>query len=90
VDGTELVNSIKAAQTISNIGLITKQNAKGHLQIISTDIRTAKPLTGTEFEVRNFQGKVLAKGTSDGSGFANIELSDKPFLLVAKKFVASR
>ena len=70
----------------SNIGLITKQDAKGNLQVISTDIRTAKPLTGTEFEVRNFQGQVLSKGTSDGSGFANIELSDTPFLLVAKKF----
>jgi len=70
----------------SNIGLITKQDAKGNLQVISTDIRTAKPLTGTEFEVRNFQGQVLSKGTSDGSGFANIELNDTPFLLVAKKF----
>ncbi len=70
----------------SNIGLITKQDAQGNLQVISTDIRTAKPLTGTEFEVRNFQGQVIAEGTSDGSGFANIELSDTPFLLVAKKF----
>ena len=70
----------------SNIGLITKQDAKGNLQVISTDIRTAKPLTGTEFEVRNFQGQILSKGTSDGSGFANIELNDTPFLLVAKKF----
>lgn len=70
----------------SNIGLITKQDAKGNLQVISTDLRTAKPLTGTEFEVRNFQGQVLSKGTSDGSGFANIELTKTPFLLVAKKF----
>ncbi len=70
----------------SNIGLITKQDAKGNLQVISTDIRTAKPLTGTEFEVRDFQGQVLSTGTSDGSGFANIKLEDTPFLLVAKKF----
>ena len=70
----------------SNIGLITKQDAKGNLQVISTDLRTAKPLTGTEFEVRNFQGQLLSKGTSDGSGFANIKLNETPFLLVAKKF----
>ncbi|MEH6456130.1 MAG: MG2 domain-containing protein, partial [Cocleimonas sp.] len=70
----------------SNIGLITKQDAKGNLKVVSTDIRTAKPLAGTEFEVRNFQGQVLSTGTSNGSGFANIELSDTPFLLVAKKF----
>ena len=70
----------------SNIGLISKLDAKGNLQVTSTDIRTAKPLPGTEFEVRNFQGKILSAGTSDGSGFANIELSETPFLLVAKKF----
>ena len=70
----------------SNIGLIAKQDAKGTLRIISTDLRTAKPLTGTEFEVRNYQGQLLSKATSDGSGFASMGLSSTPFLLVAKKF----
>lgn len=70
----------------SNIGLITKQDAQGNLRVISTDIRTAEPLTGVEFEVRNFQGQPLAKAISDGSGFATIELSATPFLLIAKKF----
>ncbi len=53
----------------SNIGLITKREANGDLSIISTDIRTAKPLTGTEFEIRNYQGQLLSKATSDGSWF---------------------
>jgi len=70
----------------TNIGLIAKQDAKGNLKIISTDLRTAEPLTGVELEVRNFQGQVLARAKSDGSGFASIELSKTPFLLVAKKF----
>ncbi|GAA0421212.1 MG2 domain-containing protein [Cocleimonas flava] len=70
----------------SNIGLITKREANGDLSIISTDIRTAKPLTGTEFEIRNYQGQLLSKATSDGEGFAKVQLSETPFLLVAKKF----
>ena len=70
----------------SNIGLIAKRDAKGKLRIISTDIRTAEPLTGVNLEVRNFQGQVLGKATSDGSGFAEIDISATPFLLVAKKF----
>jgi uncharacterized protein YfaS (alpha-2-macroglobulin family) len=70
----------------SNIGLIAKQDAEGNLHVISTDIRTAEPLTGVEFEVRNYQGQLLAKAQSDGSGFANIKLSATPFLLTAKKF----
>jgi len=80
-------NNILASQNFiaSNIGLVTKQDAKGNLKVISTDLRTAKPLPGTEFEVRNFQGQVLSTGTSDGQGFADIKLTDTPFLLVAKK-----
>lgn len=70
----------------SNIGLIAKQEADGSVHIISTDLRTAKPLTGTEFEIRNYQGQLMASGTSDGSGFAKIPLTSTPFLLIAKKF----
>jgi len=70
----------------SNIGLIAKKDGKGNLHIISTDLRTAEPLTGVEFEVTNYQKQILGKATSDGSGFANIELSGTPFLLIAKKF----
>lgn len=70
----------------SNIGLIAKQDGKGDLSIITTDIGTSKPLTGVELEVRNFQGQVMASAKSDGSGFAKIELSAIPFLLIAKKF----
>ncbi len=81
-------NITKSSQNFiaSNIGLITKQDAQGNLNIISTDIRTAKPLTGTEFEVRNYQGQLLSEATSDGSGFATMKLTNTPFLLVAKKF----
>lgn len=70
----------------SNIGLIAKQDGHGNLHIISTDIRDAKPLTGVELEVRNYQGQVLATAKTDGDGFANVKLDKTPFLLVAKKF----
>jgi uncharacterized protein YfaS (alpha-2-macroglobulin family) len=70
----------------SNIGLIAKQDATGVLHVISTDIRTAEPLTGVDLEVRNYQGQLLATAQSDGSGFAKIKLSATPFLLIAKKF----
>ena len=69
----------------SNIGLIAKQDAKGKLNIISTDIRTATPLSDVNLEVLNFQGQLLGKASTDGSGFASIEPSGVPFLLVAKK-----
>ncbi|PID44963.1 MAG: hypothetical protein CSB47_10605 [Proteobacteria bacterium] len=70
----------------SNIGLIAKQDGHGNLHVISTDLRDANPLTGVELEVRNYQGQVMATGTTDGKGFADIKLDGTPFLLVAKKF----
>lgn len=70
----------------SNIGLIAKQDAMGNLRIISTDLRTAEPLTGVDIEVKNFQGQVLATAKSDGDGFAKVELTATPFVVVAKKF----
>ncbi len=82
-------SKLKVSQNFiaSNIGLITKLDANGKLRIISTDIRTAEPLTGVELEVMNYQGQQMGKATSNGSGFAEIELEKlTPFLLVAKKF----
>jgi len=81
-------NKTKVSQNFiaSNIGLIAKQDANGHLSIISTDIRTSEPLTGVELEVRNFQGQKMGDAKTDGSGFAKIELSSTPFLVIAKKF----
>ena len=81
-------DKISASQNFiaSSIGLIAKQDSNGKLRIISTDIRTAEPLTGVELEIRNFQGQSMGKATTDGSGFAEVELSSTPFLLVAKKF----
>ena len=70
----------------SNIGLIAKQDGKGNLHIISTDIKTSEPLTGVDFVVTNYQGQTLGTATSDGSGFSTMELSGTPFLLTAKKF----
>ncbi|MEE9326490.1 MAG: MG2 domain-containing protein [Cocleimonas sp.] len=82
-------SKLKVSQNFiaSNIGLITKQDANGKLRIISTDIKTAEPLTGVELEVKDYQGQSMATATTDGSGFAEIELDNRtPFLLVAKKF----
>ncbi len=81
-------DKVSASQNFiaSNIGLIAKQDGNGNLHVISTDIRTAEPLTGVNLEVRNYQGQLMATAQSDGSGFATLELSATPFLLTARKF----
>jgi len=70
---------------VSNIGLLAKQDAADKLHIISTDLKTAKPLVGVQLEISNYQGRVIAKGQSDSQGFATLALPSTPFLLKATK-----
>ncbi len=69
----------------SNIGLIAKLEENLTLHVISTDIRSGQPLAAVEIGAYNFQNQLLAEGKSDGSGFLNLKLSEKPFLIEARQ-----
>ncbi|HVI43299.1 MAG TPA: MG2 domain-containing protein [Chitinophaga sp.] len=69
----------------SNIGLIAKRGNDNSMLVAVTDIRDAKPLTGVELEVLDYQNQVIFKTKSDGDGLATFELKRKPYLLIAKK-----
>ncbi|UYQ92238.1 MG2 domain-containing protein [Chitinophaga horti] len=69
----------------SNIGLIAKRGNDNSMLVAVTDIRDAKPLSGVELELLDYQGIVLEKGKSDGDGIATFQLKRKPYLLIAKK-----
>jgi uncharacterized protein YfaS (alpha-2-macroglobulin family) len=70
---------------MSNIGLLAKQDANKKLHIITTDLKTAAPLSGVQLEIFNYQGQLLAKGQSDSQGFASLTVLATPFLLKASK-----
>lgn len=69
----------------SNIGLLAKRGSGGALRVVATNLRDAKPMSGVEVDVRNFQNQSLATGKTDGDGFANIDMAATPFYLVAKQ-----
>ncbi|MGH9389605.1 MAG: MG2 domain-containing protein, partial [Vicinamibacteria bacterium] len=69
----------------SNIGLLAKRDQRGKLLIVTTDLRTSRPLPGVELTVKNFQNQSLASTVSDQNGFASIEAEAKPFYLLAEK-----
>lgn len=69
----------------SNIGLIAKRGNDNSMLVAATDIRDAKPLSGVELELLDYQGLVLTTGKSDGDGIASFQLKKKPYLLIAKK-----
>jgi alpha-2-macroglobulin len=69
----------------TNIGLTAKRGSNNQLFIAATNIISTEPMNGVDLQILDYQRQVIAKGTSGSDGFANIELKQKPFLLVAKK-----
>lgn len=67
--------------TVEETGEIQKvamsdERVKGAIEIYKTDSKTKSPIKGVEFELRNKDGKVLAKLTTDKKGYAKTDLLD--------------
>ena len=68
----------------SDIGLVAKLEANGGLHVVTTDIGTARPLSGLRVRAYNYQNQLLGETTSDGNGFAFLGLEDRPFYVSAE------
>ena len=67
--------------TVEETGEIQKvamsdERVKGAVEIYKTDSETKSPIKGVEFELRNKDGKVLAKLITDKKGYAKTDLLD--------------
>lgn len=67
--------------TVEETGEIQKvamsdERVKGAVEIYKTDSKTKSPIKGVEFELRNKDGKVLAKLITDKKGYAKNDLLD--------------
>ncbi|MGX5820241.1 alpha-2-macroglobulin family protein [Chitinophaga lutea] len=69
----------------SNIGLIAKRGSDNSMVVAVTDIRDAKPLSGVDLDILDYQQQVIQSVKSDGDGFARVELKRRPYLLVARR-----
>jgi len=69
----------------SNIGLIAKRGNDNGMVVAVTNILTAKPMTGVDIEILDYQKQVIFKTASDADGLAKFNLTRKPYLLVAKQ-----
>ena len=68
----------------SNIGVIVKANTGGRLWVTVNNILDVTPLKGAEVKAYNYQLQVIGTGTTDGDGFATIDVKGKPFILTAE------
>ncbi|WP_353196438.1 MG2 domain-containing protein [Parapedobacter defluvii] len=69
----------------SNIGLIAKRGNDNSVTVVATDILTTQPLQGVEVKLLDYQQQVIQTATTDNEGFARIEATRKPFMLIASK-----
>ncbi|MDP2386249.1 MAG: MG2 domain-containing protein [Bacteroidota bacterium] len=68
----------------SNIGLLAKKGNDGSYLVMTSDIVTAKPMSGVSIEAYDFQQQLMGEAKTDGTGLATFEFKRKPFVLIAK------
>lgn len=69
----------------SNLGIIAKGISDKTLKVAVTDIRTTEPLSNVQLEIYDFQQQKIGETTTSSEGFADIQLKEKPFLLIASR-----
>ena len=68
----------------SDLGIIAK-NAEGNsLNAYITDLKTTDPLSGVSVEIFDYQNQLIGVANTDDNGMVEIDITKKPFLLVAK------
>jgi hypothetical protein len=77
--------NIKRNIMVSNIGLTVKKGLANEILVACSDLQTAMPLTGVKLEVYNYQLQLIGSGVSGDQGFFSVQVSEKPFLLIASQ-----
>ncbi len=73
----------------SNLGLIVKRADGEQLWTAVSDIMTAAPLAGVRVTAYNYQLQEIGHGTTDGNGFADFKVVNKPFIVTASNGVST-
>lgn len=67
----------------SNLGIIAKAGSDNKMRFFVNDIRTTKPMVGATLSIYNYQQQIVGSVKTNEIGMAEIELSKKPFIVVA-------
>ncbi|PWJ43779.1 Ig-like domain-containing alpha-2-macroglobulin family protein [Sediminitomix flava] len=69
----------------SDLGIIAKRRDGGKMSVFVTNLINTVPTAGVEVEIYDYQQQLINRGTTDSEGKVVIELTNKPFVVVAKK-----
>ncbi|MDZ4666495.1 MAG: alpha-2-macroglobulin family protein [bacterium] len=68
----------------SDLGIIAKKGSGNQYFFAVTNLLSTKPMSGVTLDLLDYQQQIITTGTTDGDGWAKINFTRKPFLLVAK------
>ncbi|MCX6180746.1 MAG: MG2 domain-containing protein [Bacteroidetes bacterium] len=68
----------------SDIGMIYKLDENRLSHAFLTNMISAKPLAGATVEYYDYAKQIIASGVTDANGMLDIQLKEKPFLMLAK------
>ena len=66
------------------MGIIAKIGETNKVHVAVSDLLTSGPKPGVSLKVYTYQHTLIGSGSTDGDGFARIEVQGRPFLLVAQ------
>ena len=69
----------------SDIGIVVKGGSDKKLVVAVTELSTTNSISDAEIEIFDYQNQTIGKGKSNNEGIVTIDVSRKPFLLIAKK-----
>lgn len=69
----------------SHLGIIAKADQGGKTYVYVTNLLTAKPESGVQVDLFDYQNQPVGQGSTDQSGMFSVKCSQTPFLLIAQK-----
>ena len=69
----------------SNIGLTVKKGNDNHLLVFVNNLINTASLPDVDIQVLDYQQQIVGTGKSDATGMASVEVTRKPYLMIAKK-----
>ncbi len=77
--------SVRTNILTSNLGIIAKAGADKKMHVFLSDLKSTGNVAGATVEFYDFQNQLLGSSITNSDGMCAMNLSRKPFLLVAKK-----
>jgi hypothetical protein len=69
----------------SNLGITAKKGKTNQIMFIVNDLISTDPVSGVSLKVYNFQKQLIQTAQTDGNGIASVDITKKPYFLVAEK-----